>query len=93
MRRVKILTLPDAKIRNPVDWVRWAVFWKESHAELESLAHEHGIGILGEHGHRRLLQMHTFYTQVADILGTLSDFILPKTFEDLEKHGFGDLAK
>ena len=49
----------------------WAIYWKKQHDALDSRAKEHGAAILGEHGHRRLLQMQRFYTQVPDILGTL----------------------
>ena len=46
--------------------------------------------MLGEHGFRRLRQMQTFYTQVADILGTLADIVQPRTFEELKP---GDLPR
>ena len=59
-------------------------------ARLDSRAKEHGAAILGEHGHRRLLQMQRFYTQVPDILGTLADIVQPRSFDDLERYGFND---
>ena len=37
------------------------------------------------------MQMQTFYTQVADILGTLADIVQPRTFEELKRYGFEDL--
>jgi len=46
--------------------------------------------MLGEHEFRRLRQMQTFYTQVADILGTLADIVQPRTFEELKP---GDLPR
>ena len=36
--------------------------------------------------------MQRFFTQVADILGTLADIVQPRTFEELERYGFDDLA-
>jgi hypothetical protein len=39
-----------------------------------------GAALLGEHGRRRLMQ--TFYTRVADILGTLAESCSPRTLEE-----------
>jgi hypothetical protein len=38
-----------------------------------------------------LMQMQTFYTQVADILGTFADIVQPSTFEQLKSYGFADI--
>jgi internalin A len=89
--RVRIYALSDANVSKPVDWANWAVHWKQEHDELDAIARQHGAALLGEHGHRRLMQMQTFYTQVADILGTLADIVQPRTFEELKRYGFEDL--
>jgi internalin A len=91
LERVRIYTLPDAKVSKPVDWANWAIHWKQEHDELENLARQHGLVVLGEVGNRRLTQMRTFYNQVSDILGTLADIVQPRTFEELERYGFNDL--
>ena len=90
LKRVKIFALPDATVSKPSDWVKWAAHWKSEFDELDALARQHGAALLGEHGHRRLRQMQTFYTQVSDILGTLADIVQPRTFEELKLYGFGD---
>jgi internalin A len=89
--RVRIYALPDANVSKPVDWVNWAVHWKREHDELDGIARQHGAALLGEHGYRRLRQMQTFSTQVADILGTVADIVQPRTFEELKRYGFADL--
>jgi hypothetical protein len=91
LERARIYALPETKIWDPIDWTDWAIHWKKQHDALDSRAKEHGAAILGEHGHRRLLQMQCFYTQVPDILGTLADIVQPRTFEDLKRYGFNDL--
>jgi internalin A len=91
LERVRIYALPDANISEPTDWADLAIFWKHEYEALESRACEHGPMILGELGLRRLRQMYTFYTQVADIVGTLADIVRPRTFEELEHYGFDDL--
>jgi len=90
LERVRIYALPDANIFKPTDGADWAIHWKKEHDALESRAHEHGTVVLGELGNRRLTQMHKFYTQVSDILGTLADVVQPRTFEELERYGFND---
>jgi internalin A len=90
LKRVRVFALPETKIWNPIDWTDWAIYWKKEHDALESRAREHGIVILGELGHRRLTQMGLFYREVTDILGTLTDIVQPRTFEDLERYGFDD---
>lgn len=88
--RVRVFALPDAKIWTPEDWADWAIHWKQRHDELQSRAVAHGIGILGEVGGRQLRQMQGFYLSVSDILGTLTDIVQPRTFEELERYGLDD---
>jgi internalin A len=92
LNRVRIYALPDANISKPVDWITWAAHWKREYDELDAMARQHGAALLGEHGHRRLTQMQMFYTQVADILGTLADIVQPRTFEELKRYGFGEAS-
>ncbi|WP_082167682.1 COR domain-containing protein, partial [Methylobacterium aquaticum] len=88
--RVRVYALPDAKIWTPLDWTDWAIHWKQRHDELQSRAVAHGIGILGEVGGRQLRQMQGFSLSVSDILGTLTDIVQPRTFEELERYGLDD---
>ena len=57
---------------------------------MQSRAVAHGIGILGEVGGRQLRQMQGFSLSVSDILGTLTDIVQPRTFEELERYGLDD---
>lgn len=91
--RVRIFALPDAKLWRPIDCVNWAIYWKGAYEELEASARQHGIAILGEYGLKHLLIMQRFYLQVSDILGTMSDIIIPATLEELEKYGLDDIKK
>ena len=83
LRRVRIFALPDAKIWTPLDWSDWAIHWKQEHDVLDSRARQHGAAILGEYGHRRLMQTRRFYSEVPDILGTLADIVQPRTLKEL----------
>jgi hypothetical protein len=91
--RVRIYALPDVDISKPADRVKWAVHWKQEHDVLEGLAREHGYVVLGDIGGRQLMQMQRFYSQVSDILGTIADIVLPRTFEELEQYGFDDVPR
>ena len=88
---VRIYTLPDAKIFKRTDRLNLAVHWKQTHDEIENLARQHGLAILGTEANRQLTQMRTFNNQVSDILTTIADTVQPRTFEQLEQYGFNDL--
>jgi internalin A len=90
VERVRIYALPDAKIFNPSDWADWAIYWKQEYDALETRAREHGMFVLGELGNKRLMQMRTFYNEVADILGTIADIVEPRTLQDFQSYGFDD---
>jgi internalin A len=88
--RVRVYALPDVDISEPEHWGKWSVHWKHQYDALNAFAHKHDAVRLGEHGFRRLQQMEKFYIQVADILGALADIVQPRTFEELQRYGFGD---
>ena len=88
--RVRVYALPDARIFDPLDWTDWAIHWKQQHDALDDRARQHGAAILGEAGHRRLMLMQRFTTQVPDILATLADIVQPRSLDDLIRWGFGD---
>ena len=88
--RVRVYALPDATIWTPLDRVTWGVHWKEQHDALDAIARKHGVGVLGESGSADLRLTQRFYTQVTDILGTLTDIVQPRSFEQLERYGFGE---
>jgi internalin A len=48
LKRIRVYTLPDAKIWTPLDRARCAAHWKKESAELEAFLKEEGIEILGE---------------------------------------------
>jgi hypothetical protein len=90
LERVRVYALPDAKVSMPGDWVDWAIYWKQEHDALDNRARQYGAAILGQHGHSKLMQMQGFYTQVADILGTLANIVQPRSLEELERYGLDD---
>jgi internalin A len=87
LKRIRVCTLPDAKIWTPFDRARCAAHWKKESGELEAFLKEEGIEILGERDfeHYRLLKK--FAHQVGDILATIADIVQPRSFEEFEKYG------
>jgi internalin A len=87
LKRIRVYTLPDAKIWTPLDRARCAAHWKKESSELEALVKEAGIDILGNKDfvHYRLLKK--FAHQVGDILATIADIVQPRSFEEFEKYG------
>ncbi|MFO1145350.1 MAG: COR domain-containing protein [Rhodospirillales bacterium] len=90
VQRVRLYTLPCARIWSPVDRIGYAIHWKKRYAELEALVKEHGYDILGEKDGQQFRLMKTFYGNVGDILATVADTLQPRTFDDLVKYGFTD---
>jgi internalin A len=92
LSRVRVYALPGTKVSRPEDWADWAIYWRQEHDALDKRAREYGATILGEHGHRKLMEMQRFYTQVPDILGTLADIVQPRSLKELERYGLEDPA-
>jgi len=89
--RIRVFTLPDAKIYKPIDRVRYAAYWKKESSELEAAVKEGGgIDVLGRKDHDQYWLMRKFTSQVGDILATIADIVQPRTFEDFEKYGLDD---
>ena len=87
LKRIRVYTLPDAKIWTPLDRARSAAHWKKESGELEVLVKEDGIEILGKKDfeHYRLLKK--FVHRVGDILEAIADIVQPRNFEEFEKYG------
>lgn len=89
-RRVRVYALPDAKIFSPLERTKFAIHWKDQHAELDGVIRTHGAGVLGEGDFRQFKLMAEFAGRVADVLGVIADVVLPSTFEELAEYGFSE---
>ena len=89
-RRVRVYALPDAKVMTTRDRIAHAVYWKTQHNEIEATIKEHGADVLGTHDFEAFKRMGEFYRSVPDILATLFTTVQPRTFEELERHGFAE---
>jgi internalin A len=90
LKRIRVFTLPDAKIWTPIDRAKCAAHWKKESAELEAIVKEHGYDVLGEEDFKRYRLMKEFAHQIGNILATVTDILQPRNFEELEKYGFGE---
>jgi internalin A len=90
LKRVRVYTLPDAKIWTPFDRVHCAAYWKEEVEKLEALVKKSGYDILGQKDHQHYRMMKEFFYHIGDILATIADIVQPRTFEELEKYGLSD---
>jgi internalin A len=93
LNRVRVYTLPDAKIWTPLDRARSAAYWKEEVEKLEALVKKTGYDILGAKDHQHYRMMKEFFYHIGDILATVADIVQPKTFEELERYGLLDDAE
>jgi internalin A len=90
LQRIRVYTLPCAKIWNTLDRTRYAIYWKQKHDELEALEKEHGYAIIGEIGMQTLRRMREFSHNVSDVLATAADVLHPLTFDDFIRYGLDD---
>ena len=90
---IRVFALPDAKIFTPRDRLLLAAHWKKETEELAALVKEVGPELLGERDGDRLRMMRRFSYDVSDILATIADRVLPRSFEDFEKYGFDEPGK
>jgi internalin A len=88
LKKIRIYTLPDAKIWTIEDRAERAVYWVKRRNKLKAMIKEHDDGILGIADSRQYLLMRRFVDQIGDILSTMADIVQPRTFEDFTKYGF-----
>jgi TIR domain len=88
LSRVRVYTLPTAKIWTPLERAECAVYWKQESAKLESIVKEHGYDILGDNDYRRYKMMKEFSYNIGNILEAVTDILQPRNFEEFEKYGF-----
>ena len=88
--RIRVWTLPCARIWAALDRAEYAIHWKKRHDELAALVKEHGYDIIGEKDSLQLRRMRDFSRNVGDILATVADTLQPRDFAELEQYGFGE---
>jgi Sulfatase-modifying factor enzyme 1/TIR domain len=94
LKRIRVYTMPDAKIWTLKNRLAYAVHWRQQYAEVEVLVKEHGNDILGDKGYQDYRRMKQFADNVTDILTTVTDILQPRSFEELVRYGFDeDLSK
>jgi internalin A len=87
LQRVRVYTLPCAKVFSLTDRVTYAAYWKKQLTEVEALIKVHGFTILGDTGAKEFNLMNRFANDVVDILKTLTDTIQPRSFDELVQYG------
>ena len=90
LSRIRVYTLPDAKIWSPLERAQFAIYWKEESKKLEALVNEHGPEILGDKDYHQYKLMKDFSHHIGDILTTVADILQPRSFEEFEKYGLDD---
>jgi internalin A len=65
LRRVRVYSLPDAQISEPLDRLQHAKFWKDQHDELKTFIKENGADLLGEQDLQQFKLMQNLYGHVS----------------------------
>jgi internalin A len=90
LSRIRVFTLPSAKIRTPVDRTLYAAHWREECGKLDALVKQYGYDILGERDAHQHRLMKKFANEIGDILWTVADILNPRDFEEFVTYGFSD---
>jgi internalin A len=88
LKRIRVYTLPCARVWNTLDRAKYAIYWKEQYDEVEALVKTHGYDILGEADVQHFRRMKDFCRNVGDILATVADILQPHGLDELVKYGF-----
>ena len=64
--------------------------FRQSRPHVSAMIKEYGAEIVGTQDLAAFHRMAEFYRSVPDILATMFDTVQPRTFEALERFGFGD---
>ena len=91
-RRVRVYALADAQAASPLARLRIAVWWKTQHDEISAIIKEYGGEVVGTQDFAAFRRMAEFYRSVPDILATMFDTVQPRSFEELERFGFAEVA-
>ena len=88
LRKIRIYTLPGAKIWTIEDRAERAIYWLARRNKLSAMITEHGDEILGDVDSRQYRLMRRFVAQIGDMLATMADIVQPRSFDDFNKYGF-----
>ncbi len=88
--RVRVYTLPDAKIADLFERAEHAAWWQERHARVKALVDKHGQDFLSDGDYAEFRRMGHFVRHVPDILSLVQDTLRPRSFDDLVRHGLRD---
>ncbi len=89
--RVRVYALPDAAIFGIKQRLQYAILWKQRFEEVEAEIRQHGAVILGPKDFNEFRLMKQFYLNVSEVLATIADIVLPRSFEQLQEYGLADL--
>jgi internalin A len=88
--KIWLYRLPDAEIFTPKDRLAYAKYWRAQHNELATALKGTDLSLLVESDFQAFRLMQDFAHHVGDILALFADTLLPRTFDDFLKYGFGD---
>ena len=87
-QRIRVFSLPDAKIYSPLDRIDHAEFWNRELKGLSSKIKKVGTLVAGGDALLQERLMSTFALQTADILAVIADILHPSSIDDIGKLTF-----
>ncbi len=88
LARVRMFTLPCARIWSQAERAAIAVHWTCEFAAVEALIREHGSNVVGTLGNTQHQKTRQIADTVADLLTLITDTLQAANFDDFIRHGF-----
>jgi internalin A len=86
--RTRVLVLPSAKIKTPVERAQYVIHWQSKFKEVDALVREHGQFVLSDKDNAEFRMMSRFVSETANVLQLVQDTLHPHSFHDYVNHVF-----
>lgn len=90
LKRIRVFTLPCAKIWSPEERTAYAIYWKLRWESLEATRQTHGSDIVCDQDSEEHRRMRDYSRNIGTMLASMTKKLQPRDFEDLVKYGFAD---
>lgn len=90
LKRIRVFTLPCAKIWSPEERTAYAIYWKLRWESLEATRQAHGSDIVCDQDSEEHRRMRDYSRNIGTMLASITRDLQPRDFEDLVKHCLAD---
>ena len=90
LKRIRVFTLPCAKIWSPEERTAYAIYWKLRWESLEATRQTHGSDIVCDQDSEEHRRMRDYSRNIGTMLASITKDLQPRDFQEFVKYGFAD---